>query len=263
MPTRTHASHRSALALATAFILPALASAQVLHTWSFDDPVGTALNASASAGGIFFNTPVAGVATNGSGSLVIAYNSASSTRSFADIPDVGTGILQLDVLVAGWDLSGVTADPDFGPLVEFGFANATGSSNGTTRTALIQFAADNTGSDIVGVAGGTGAAGTAGNIVFGKTQATPVTFRLVANFDADTYVVSSSADNFSTVTGGTLAADRGANFILIRALDNFTVGGGSFTVDRITVTAIPEPAAATVLLGIAALGLAGVTRRRR
>ena len=263
MNTHTCSSVRSALALATALVLPVLASAQVLHTWNFNDTAGTALSASAGTGGILFNTAISGVATDGSGGLAIAYTSTSSTRSFADIPDVGAGILQLDVLVAGWDLSGVTAEPDFGPLVEFGFANVTGSSNGTTRTALIQFAADASGAEIVGVAGGTGSTNTATGIVFGKTQAAPVTFRLVANFDADTYAISSSADNYSTVTGGTLAADRGANFILIRTLDNFAEGGGSFTVDSITVSAVPEPASAAALVGVAALALTAARRRRR
>ncbi len=262
MNTHTCSSVRSALALATALVLPVLASAQVLHTWNFNDTAGTGLNASASTSSISFNLGITGVATNGTGGLVIAYNSASSTRSFADVPDVGAGILQLDVLVAGWDLSGVTAEPDFGPLVEFGFANVTGSSNGTTRTALIQFAADASGAEIVGVAGGTGSTNTATGIAFGKTQATPVTFRLVANFDADTYTISTSADNYSTVTGGTLAADRGANFVLIRTLDNFTEGGGGFTVDSITVSAIPEPATAAALFGVAALALVGARRRR-
>ena len=261
---KTHPpSVRSALALATAFILPALASAQVLQTWEFDDAAGTGLNASASSGGILFNTAITGVTTNGTGGLAFAYNSTSSTRSFADIPDVSTGILQLDILVASWDFSGVTAAPGFGPLVEFGFSPVTGTTNGATRTALIQFAADNTEADILGVASGTGGSNTpAGLNVFGRVQTTPITFRLVADFDANTYAVSSSANNFATPASGTLAGDRGANFIQIRALDNFTAGGSSFIVDRITLTAIPEPAATATLAGLAILGVVAARRRR-
>ncbi len=259
----TRSSLRSALALATAFTLPALASAQVLQVWQFNDGAGTALNASASSGGILFNNAIPGVTTNGSGGLSFAYNSTSSARTFADIPDVSTDILQLDVLVASWDFSGVTAAPGAGPLVEFGFAPAIGTSNGVTRTALIQFAADNVEADIIGVAAGSGFSNTPGGLnVFGKVQATPITFRLVANFITDTYTVSSSANNFSTPATGNLDPTRGANFIQIRALDNFTAGGSSFIVDSVTLTAIPEPATYTALAGVAILGFV-VARRRR
>lgn len=264
MKNHTRTSLPSALALATAFMLPAFASAQVLQVWNFNDTAGTGLNASASTGGIQFNNAIAGVATNGTGGLSFAYTSTSSSRSFADIPDVSTGILQLDILVASWDFSGITALPTFGPLVEFGFAPVIGTTNTATRTALIQFTADNVEVGMVGVAAGTGSTGTAlsGNL-FGDIQATPVTLRLVANFDTDTYTVSNSANGFSTPASGILAADRGANFIMIRALDNFTTGGSSFVVDSITLTAIPEPASATALAGLAILGLVATRRRRR
>ncbi|MBC8011865.1 MAG: hypothetical protein H7067_17400 [Burkholderiales bacterium] len=263
MKTRITSSLRSALAVASAFVLPAFASAQVLYSWQFNDVAGTALNATASSTGVLFNNAITGVTTNGTGGLSVGYNSTSSTRTFADVPDISTGILQLDVVVASWDFSGVTAEPGFGPLIEFGFAPAINSTNGTTRTALIQFAADNVEADIIGVASGTGGTNTPlGLNAFGRVQSTPITFRLVANFITDTYTVSSSANNFVTAASGTMDPTRGANFIQIRTLDNFTAGGGTFIVDSLTVTAIPEPAAATALAGIAILGLAATRRRR-
>lgn len=261
------------LAVSSLFLSTAgSASAQPLQSWQFEEPALTVLTGATNSGpGVaLFDTPLAGITANGTGSLVVTYNNTLvSGRSFADIPDITSGIVQLDVNVAGWNFVGVGA---VGPLLEVGLSAATTGNNAAIRTAHIYFDADNVvGATLAGVAGGGGSASTPGiqDQVFavgsgGLLRTTPITFRLIANFDTRAYSVSNSDTGYTVLSTGTIATGKAGAFVSIRALDDFTIGGtgGHFTIDSITLTAIPEPSSYAAILGLAAFGLVALRRRR-
>jgi hypothetical protein len=242
-----------------------LASAQtILQQWNFNDANGTGLSSATNSisGGATFATNITGVTTNGNGSLVIASNTTGAgARSFADIPDLTTGIYQIDVLIAGWNFTG---SPTSGPLLEIGFSGSTANAN-SSRVAHLYFESTAMQTILAGVAAGTGSSSTPGaqDKFFGLVQTTPINFRLTVDFDARTYTIGTSADNYSVVSGGTIATTP-ASHIQIRALDNFAIGGTGFlAIDSITLAPIPEPSAAAGLAGLGALGLVLFRRRRR
>ena len=99
------------------FLGAANAPAQLLQSWQFNDAANTPLNTAVNAvpAGVLFATGLAGVSTNGEGQLVISGNNTGlGARSFANIPDVTSGSLQLDVNVASWNFTG---SPTLGPLL--------------------------------------------------------------------------------------------------------------------------------------------------
>lgn len=263
-----------ALALASALALTvASASAQLIESFQFNDVASTGLTSVSNSisGGASFATNITDVTTTGSGALRIASNaSGAAARSFADIADITSGIVQIDVNVAGWNLVGAPASN--GPLLEVGLSAATTGNNAAIRTAHIFFDADSTvGATLAGVAGGTGSLSTPGSQdqVFdfasgGLLRTSPITFRLIANFDTLAYSISNSDTSYLTLSTGTMAASKGGNFLSIRALDNFALGGtGFFDIDSITLTAIPEPSSFAALAGLVTLGFAASRRRRR
>ncbi|MBC8011866.1 MAG: hypothetical protein H7067_17405 [Burkholderiales bacterium] len=249
-----------ALALGLALFAATPSFAQLLQSWQFNDPAGTALNAVANAvpGGASFATDLPGVATDGLGRLVIASTNLSQGRLFADIPDVSTGILQLDVNLAGWQFTGITAPPENGPLAEFGLSSDSVQGN-DIRVAHIFFEADNVvvENDVPGRAvfsgvartpGGDGispatSTATANDHIFGGFRTTPLTIRLIINFQTLVYSVSTSDTNFTAQGTGTIASGKPARYLTLRALDDFTVGGtgGNITIDSITLTYTPPP----------------------
>jgi len=271
MKTKIHASLRVAAFAATLFLGASAASAQLLQSWQFNETAGTALNATLNSGpgSSVFASAIAGATTNGSGSLVISGNYAASVRSFAAIPSISSGIVQLDVNVSGWSFVGVNAAT--GPLLEFGLSAASTGNNAAIRTAHIYYDVDSTvGASLAGVAGGSGSSSTpiAQDQVFappgGLTRITPITFRLIANFDTLSYTVSHSDSAFAVLSSGNIATGKAANFVSVRALDDFSIGGtgGNFAIDSITLTAIPEPSSFASIAGLGVLGLV-LSRRRR
>ena len=264
MKTAASAARRLVHALGCALLLlgPSALRAQLLQSWQFNDPAGTALPALANAvaGGAAFSPALDGFAADGAGGLAITYNNAVSGRSFADIPDVSTGVLQLDVNVAGWDFTGADALVDtFTPLLEVGLSSVSAGNNATIRTAHIYLEVDAAayavnpayGVLVAGVAGNTGGDGAsaaastdpAEDHLFGFVRTTPITFRLRVDFDTLSYTVSTSDTDHAVLATGAIASGKGANFVSLRGLDDFTIGGsgGRFTIDSITLTYTPPP----------------------
>ena len=237
------------------FLGAANAPAQLLQSWQFNDAANTPLNTAVNAvpAGVLFATGQAGVSTNGAGQLVISGNNTGlGARSFANIPDVTSGSLQLDVNVASWNFTG---SPSLGPLLEIGLANpsaTTTPNSNNTRLAHLFFEVNDLGAALGGVARGGNSTSTteATDILFGLVRNTPVTFRLNVDFATRAYTVSTSDDySIITSTGNITTNSPTAAFVQIRAIDDFSIGGlgGNFRVDSITLTFIPPAPVLTPL----------------
>jgi cyanophycinase-like exopeptidase len=133
--------------IAAAGLLPAAASAQALtaQTWDFNDASGTALTgvANSVAAGSAWTANIAGVLTNGSGSLRLGYNSTSTAYSYAPVNIASGGSYYGTVTFAGWDIKNGAASGSTRPIFNFGFRSA--ASTSSSLVADVQFTSTTTG----------------------------------------------------------------------------------------------------------------------
>jgi len=195
--------------------------------WEFNEVTGTGLHQVLSSSGGFWNSQIAGVTADGRGSLNFVPSLSTDSRSFVPIPAVSTGIYELKVVLAGWNFAGA---PVLGPLLEVGLANST---TGLPTRSVAHFRMDANASNMAlfGSAGGPASTETPGSSdqPLPLERITPLTIKLLVNFTAGTYHVSTSEDNFTRQASGLLASPRRiANFLFIRTSADFTVGGQGF-----------------------------------
>ncbi len=220
---------------------PALASAQALHAWNFDDAVGTLLPGVANSitPAALFATDIPGVATNGSGALSIQYNNIATTAvSYAPVGPYApaTGIYTLTITVAGWDLPSGTTNLQ---TVYFDLRNAAATA-ASLVTELTFLASD------AGVSVRYRDSGSANNNIFltglPTTRSTPFILTLTINRNTNTFAVSYTDGGVTTVAIpekalSTGSAGRTISHFDLRTLGNFT--GGSFTVDSVVLASVP------------------------
>ncbi len=202
--------------------------------WEFGEADGTSLGSLSGSSGDAWNSDIPGVRTDGQSRLVFLPTLPDPARSFVQIPPVSTGTYEVKVVVSGWNFEG---SPAVGPLLEVGLA--TSPIGLPTRTvAHFSLDTDTTSVALFGSAGGQAASETseATDRYFPLVRDTPLTIKLVVNFDAGTYSVSTSDDNFLQQASGLLASPRReATHLFFRTATDYTLGGHGFLkLDRLS-----------------------------
>jgi cyanophycinase-like exopeptidase len=123
----------------------AQAQAITAQTWEFNDPSGTALAAVANSMplGSAWTANIAGVTTNGSGSLRIGSTSSAVAYSYAPVNIASGGSYYGSITFAGWDIRNGAASGSTRPIFNFGFRSA--ASTSSSLVADVQFTATTTG----------------------------------------------------------------------------------------------------------------------
>jgi hypothetical protein len=255
--------------------LCSLASAQlVLHQWTFDETVGTAINATANTGsgatagaptwGALVNS-VAGTdwATTGTGALRLAANNPDNVdtlvQSVVTMPGLSTGIIRFE-----WDLSW-DLDSRPGNVQETFLINRNqGGSNRFRWTVGQLTGTGNPGMYLaadVGVANTTlnGNMGASGNVVL-RTDFSFVAGAVTAVSTAYSLNGAAFVDGPGTANA-TLVGTGNLNDLRIHSKGRFD-SDNYLDFNSVTVTAVPEPATMALLAGLCVLGLV-VARRRR
>jgi cyanophycinase-like exopeptidase len=121
------------------------AQAITAQTWEFNDASATALTGVANAvpAGSAWTANLAGVATNGAGSLRLGYNSTSTGYSFAPVNIASGGSYYGTITFNAWDIRNGAASGSTRPIFNFGFRSAASSSS--SLVADVQFTSTTTG----------------------------------------------------------------------------------------------------------------------
>ncbi len=198
--------------------------------------------------------------TNGAGQLEIDYpggfDGNRSSQAFIDFntsiePGLFTGAT-LTLETTAWSFEVEDSDDD--ELFRLGF----GDTSPTNQTAQFRFRVDDTnGIELRADALGDGATDTGWVLTdLALDEDQPVTFVIGVDYTANTYTINyQRADDLlpTTFFAGQLGSDggvtRGANFLRFEFDDDFA--DDTFAFERLTVAAIPEPAAGACLALVA------------
>ncbi len=237
------------------------ASAGLLEYWEMNDANGTELNGVANSGSLNseWNYGGASMATDGSGSFVLAGDGNTTTRKLPkkgsvnaeptgveDIyatPLLGSDTYTLEMTLSAWDLTGATV----GDSVNFKAMDAAGVmvallnlEKDSDTTARLRWAAANTKYRNYAV-GLTGSA-TKISVDFNMADGTSEYFLDdVSQYTFDTL-------NYAGNIGGLLFTKGGTQDV------NWSTAASSVSIDSMGLSVIPEPAALG-LMGIAGLGM--------
>lgn len=250
------------------------AAVVVIDDWQFADTAGTLLSsATNSAGTTSWALPASGTnpVTNGSGQLQFgAVNSSAGGLQYADIANLTTGTYQLDVVGITFNNGALTGGTD--DFVAFGLVDDTGSTNGRSFSV----AGSNSRDKVFFVLGNeNNSSGVDMRVVSHGVEQT-LSRDLTTGFGGtyDVRVILNATDKSGSVllqvSGGGYTqvgpqftytdTDPAALLLLNYSLNNFNNIGNDFArVDRVTLSAVPEPAS----LGLLALGSIACLRRRR
>jgi hypothetical protein len=240
--------------------------------WRFDEAAGRTLNLSANTGsgvggaGGTWDVAVGGVLTTGLGTLNVRNTGAggSGTRTtyadFGPYPgSVSSGAWALYATFSSWDFSGAGAS---GP--RFTLALIEGNDFTTAQFTLAGTAAGVTLGAGVDLSGD--GANLAGQASFAAAVSQPLTVRLTVDLDTDRYALAYDSGS-GWVALGTAAIDSqtaGMNSLRLSLDGDFTVGnqaGHGLVVDRIWVSAVPEPGSVP-MAAVGLLALAAFMHRR-
>jgi hypothetical protein len=245
----------------------------VLHNWTFNEALGTSITATANSGtqaasglwdganGNIATTP--GVQTNGNGQLVFS-NAAgnsnvwlSSTNLAYGAQTGGTpGIYRVETLITSWDLTSLASDSS-GLFIGFVSGN-----NNTTVTVDLNLTRNASGNTVLGARIG-GTTLTTAQTFTGLTGSS-LLLRLEVDATTTNKTVSLlyNLNDSGWVTGITSAtfADQARNMVDFRVRQSGDLTGGNISLDYLTISLVPEPSSAAVLVGLASLG--ALLRRR-
>lgn len=250
----------------TGMIVAALAgltlsvSAGLLEGWDFDDSAGTALNGVANSGslGSQWNFGGAGMATDGSGSFVLAGDGGTTTRKVpkkgtvnADplndlyaTPLSGSDTYTIEMTFSAWDLTGATT----GDGMNFKALDATG-----TMVALLQLEKDSDTTARLRWASGNSSYRNYAVALTGSSTTISIDFNM-ADGTAEYFL---NGGNEYTFSGQTYAGNIG-NMTLVKN-GTWSTAASSIAIDSMGLSVIPEPAT----LGLLSMtGLMLVVRRR-
>jgi hypothetical protein len=275
----------ASLAVATAMLAGKSADAATLFSTGFETSqgytTGAYLTGQPSSGTTFGSAVTAGLGANSSGSATV-YTYASS-----GITPTGTnynyvGLSDLSGIPAGGsayyfpNLSSFSPAPAATPVIDviatFGIDPGGSGNAGFGLTAFDGTAAGNEVADVQ-INSTTGAVTVDnGGVATGFTQLTsPVTFdsyELQLNYATQTYNVYEAASGSATFTNEIATGvpfETAATTFSTAGLDTTALGIGTATgfalADNFSITAVPEPTTASLVLG--GLVVAGTRRRRR
>ena len=225
----------------------------MIENWQFGDSSGTQFSGITNdAGSATFSGDVSNITTNGSGAL--AYSQGPNVFRNANLtsPNQSTGIFQIEFSILAADLSGGDVT---GANLGFGFRDET-----NTDLFLIRLHKQN---DLLRLQ--TRISSTNTDVVNFNSDVlpSPLNVRAVVNLDTDMMDLFYTVGGGAEQSGGTFATVD-AEFDQVRLLSNTNStdwGATDFaTVDFLTITAVPEPSSACVLMLAASMTC---VRRRR
>ncbi len=255
-------------------------AAITIFDFQFDDPSGTNLVSAADGSGngySFAGSDYAGLETNGSGLLVFQpvvsvgnglFGATRATRSFelsaADqITSSQNAQARFAMVIAPWNFSSPNGnDVSF----QFGFGSGS-ATNVAAQFTLSRPINDNPSNQVfLGTSAlGTGATSKPAEAVFDAVLSESVTIFIDLDKAQDLYSVSYQVGGGSEQVffSGTTDSARDGRFIRFThggSGENRLVEPNSFAIDRITLTAVPEPTSAALLIFA---GIACVCHRLR